>query len=307
MANNQNLGFEHRFAFGASPHTFDVNSQRFEVVSSSVRKRREILDAAGVLGTRDYRTDRARQGVYRVDGTLELEPSPRMLDFFLPYILGAAESTDLFSCADSLSGFDMLHDPFGTGANASKFVELYVNRMSLRFGPGVLRMSLDLVGKTVSTGQTYTSAALNSTSGLEAPYIFQDSMSGGTSAVTIQATAIEIIDGELVIDNALDVQFRNSPTAMSIRAMDRRVTLRVNVPLTATNLGVFFGDKSAADATLALANGTVTTTFAFQNLQNGDDGPQMNGKGEVALTLDSQARSDSGGASLAVTVVGGSL
>lgn len=307
MANNANMGFEHRFAFGASPATFDSNSQRFEVVSSTVKKTGEVLDGMGLLGTRSHREDRTRAGLIRVGGQIALDISPRMMDFFLPYILGANESTDTFAVADSLAGFDMLHDAFGTGSSAVKFNELYVNRFSLRFAPGILRATLDVIGKSVTTGQSFTSGALGSTAATDAPYVFYDTSGGIT--IRSGSGAQEIEEGELVIENFLDVKFRNSQTATSIRATDRQVSLVTNIPLTTTTLSTYFGDKTAADATIVITNGTVATTFTLNNFKVPDDGPtDVNDKGEAVLVLRGMARGDGTDAfDVQTTVVGGSL
>lgn len=288
MANDANYGFEHRFAFGASPATFDSSSQRFEVVSSSIGKKGEVLDGMGLLGTRTRREDRTRAGIIRVDGSLVLEPSIRMFDFFTPFVLGAAESTDTFNVADSLTGFDMLHDPFNTGANATKFAELYVNRASLRFATGMLRWTHDCIGKTATAGQTFASAALGSTALLDSPLTFYDSASG----FNIQSGAIAIEEGELIIDNVLDAKFRNAQTAQSIRATDRIVSLITNIPLTPTTWTTYFGDKAAVDATIVLAFGAVSVTITLFNLKAPDEFPGAQGKGENPLILRSAARGD---------------
>jgi len=303
MANDSNQGFEHRFAFGASPTTFDSSSRRFEVVESSIGKQGEILDSQGVLGGRTRRIDRSRAGIVRVGGDISFDLSFNMWDFFLPFILGANESTDTFLPADSLPGFDMLHDPFNTGSNASKFGELYVNRMTLRFAPGILRMSLSTIGKTITTGQSFTSAALGSTDAVDAPMTFYDSASG----FSIQSGAVPIIEGELVIDNFCESYFRNSQTALAVRATDIQVGLRTNIPLTSSTWGTYFGDKSAVDATITLTRGAVSSVITLYNLKNPDQSPGMTGKGEVPLVLNSQARSDSSDPIIGVTVTGGSL
>ena len=305
MANNANLGFEHRFSFMATGGTFDGTSPRFEVVSSSVRKRREILGGMGVLGTRSPLEARSRQGVYHVEGTLAFDINPLMFDWFLPYILGTAEATDTFAVADALPGFDMMHDAFGSGTSAMKFVELYVNRFTLRgSATGLLRATLDVIGKTVATGQTFAGAALGTTATTAAPYVFFDTASG----VTINATVQEIEEFELTIDNALEVKFRNAATASTIRATDRIVTLSATIPLTTTTLSTHFGDKAAADCTIVITNGTVVTTFTLNNFKVADEGPEMNGKGEVPLVLRGRARGDGSDAfDVQTTVVGGSL
>jgi hypothetical protein len=301
MANNENLGFEHRYAFAASPGTFTAGGgTRFEVVSSSVKKQGEVLESMGVLGTRTKREDRTRAGLVRVGGQIALDISPRMLDFFLPHILGAAESTDTFAVADALTGFDMQEDAFATGTAAFLFGELYVNRFSLRFAPGVLRVTLDVIGKTFTSGQTFTTAVLGSTATQDAPYVFHDTATGIT--IRSGSGAQEIEEGELVIDNALDVKFRNSQTASSIRATDRTVSLVTNLPFTSTTLSTYFGDKAAADATIVITNGTEAATFALYNLKCPDESPEMNGKGEVPLILRSAARGDASDPDITVTV-----
>lgn len=296
MANDANYGFEHRFSFGASPATFSGSSTRFDIVSSSVKKQGEQLDSTSALGVRTRRDDRRRDGLVRVGGQIVLDPSFRIWDFFLPFILGAAEATDTFNVADSLTGFDMLHDPFGTGSNATKFGELYVNRASLRFGPGLLKLTLDVIGKTATAGQAYAGAALGS--GIEYnPLVFYDTASG----FSIQSGVIAIEEGELVIDNVLDVKFRNSQTAVSIRATDQIISLVTNIPLTPTTWTTYFGDKSSVDATITLARANMSSVITLFNLSNPDEGPGMPGKGEVPLILRSVARSDSSDPSIRVT------
>lgn len=302
MANDCNLGFEHRFAFGSSPHTFDSNSRRFEVKRALDGKQSSVLDSEGVLGVRGRREDRTRFGITDVRKTLDFDVSPNMLDFFLPYVLGTAESTDTFAVADSLPGFDLLQDPFGSGSEAAKFSELYVNRCRFSFGAGrMVEMSLECVGKSVTLNQTYTSAALGSTATVDAPYVLYD------STFTMQGGAVEVEEGELIIDNVLDVKFRNSRNAVSIRAVDRRITLVTNVPLSTSNWNTYFGDQSAAQGTVVFNNGTVTTTFTLHNLRIVDAYPSMNDKGEVPLVITSEARRDSSNTGIVVTVTGGSL
>lgn len=296
MASDADMGFEWRYAVGANPHTFSSSSTRFDFVSCSVKKLGEHLDSQGVTGSRTRREDRSRDGLVRVQGTIVCEPSFRMWDFFLPYILGANESADTFNVADSLQAFDLLADPFASGANASKFSELYVNRASLRFGAGLLQLSLDLIGKTVAIGQTFTSAALGS--GIEyAPLNFYDTASG----FSIQSGTVAIEEGELVVDNALDVKFRNSQTAQSIRATDRIVSLVTNIPLTSSTWGTYFGDKAAVDATITIGRANMSSVITLFNLKNPDEGPEQSSKGEVPLILRSAARGDASDPDIRIT------
>lgn len=300
MANNATYGFETRTAFQTTGGAFDGTSSRFDVVSTTVKKQGEILDSPSLIGSRTRREDRTRAGIVSVGGQIVFNPTIRQLDYFLPYVLGAAESVDTFNVADTLSGFDMLHDYFTSGTSAIKYGELYVNRAALRFGPDLLTLTLDVIGKTVTTGQTWagTIPALPSTALLDDPLVFYDSASG----FSIQSTTIEIEEGELIIDNALNVKFRNSQTASSIRATDRTVSLVTNIPLTASTLTTFFGDKAAVDSTITLTRGTTSAVFTLFNLKCPDESPEVSGKGEAPLILRSAARGDASDPDIRVVV-----
>jgi hypothetical protein len=305
MANNATYGFESRFAFVSAGNAMS-GATRFEVVESTVGKQGEILDAQGVLGVRTRREDRTRAGLVRVGGQLVLEPSLRMADFFTPYVLGAEETSppDAFPVADTLPGFDMMHDLFTSGTSAIKYGELYVNRATLRFAPGMLRWTLDLIGKTATTGQTFPSVTLGTVANVDDPLVFHDCASN----VSLKSTTVEIDTGELVIDNHLDAKFRNSQTATSIRATDRTVMLSTTIPLTSSLLTTFFGDKAAATATIILTRAASHTwTITLYNLKNPDQSPRVSGHNEVPLILESHARSDGTNPDVKFDIVGTGL
>ena len=309
MANETNLGFEHRYAFAASPATFSSGSLKLDPLSSTVKERSAIWRAMGLTGSRDPQASRRRKGLREVSGTLGFKASPRNLDFFLPFVLGANESTDAFNVADALPGFDMLEDKFGTGDNADKFNECYVSRFTLNMSSsgqdGILGMSLDVVGKTVAGGQAFTSAALGTTAGVDSPYTFYDT-DGGITLVSGNG-AIEIEEAVLTVENPLDVKFRNKRTAASIRAMDRTVTLVARLPLTEDNYADYFGDQASADASIVIDNGTVVTTISLFNLEIADEGPETQGLGESLLVLTGTSAADTSDPSVRWSVVGGSL
>jgi hypothetical protein len=281
-------GFDARLALAANPATFDTNSLSFDFLEYTVATDQDHLDSGMMTGSRTRREDRSRSGIIRLQGQLVVEPSYRFLDFMLPYILGAAESTDTFDVADALPAFDALFEHGEGSATALKHVSLYVNRMSLRFAPGLLRMTLDLIGKTETTGQTYTSAAIGA--GIDhGPMAFWDTASG----ITIQAATREIDEGELVVDNQLEVLFRNATTAQQIKATDRIVTFGTTHPATSTVLSALYGDPAAANCTIVLARSTMLSTITLYNMKAPRKGPVVNGKGETKLGLVSTARGDS--------------
>lgn len=309
MANNQNLGFEHRFQFGAAGGSMDYT---LDVLSSTLRKTSTVLDGTGSTGARDRREERTRSGIIGVAGTLTMAASPVALNYFLKYVLGGGTSGN-WTVADSLPAFDCVEDAFQAGgASCFKYGELYVNRFTLPLRPsgggGLLEFSLDVVGKTFVSNATWTSVALGVTVN-DYPYTFYDSGSGASGGIKVKTSVgvIEIDEGELVIDNALDVRYRNSRTAASIRASDRLVSLMANVPLLQSGshaMSVYFGDIAAADAEVKLNNGQTggITTFSLNDLHLNDQGPEMRGRGDVPLVLSGLARANASTASVSATI-----
>ncbi len=298
MSNNANYGFESRWAVYPTGTVFDTSAPRFDFTGSSVRGHSEILDGMGRTGTRMRREDRTRWGLQKVDGTINIEPTPQNLHFFWKYILGS-QSSNNFTTNDSLPGFDLLADDFGTGSSAILFSELYVDTATFNFNSGILKVGMEVKGKTWTSGQSYTSAALGTGTGHTA-YTLYDSV------FTIKSAAREIENATLRIRNFLEVKYRNSRTAASIRATDREVSLTAAIPNTAANLAAFFGDKSAASATIVMtsgANGALSDTINLFNLKNFDDSPVMNEKNEIILNLTNSARGDSSNPDISVVNV----
>lgn len=295
MANNANYGFESRWAVYPAGTAFDSSAPRFDFTGSTVSGASSILDGAGLTGSRDLREDRTRWGLKIVRGQIMLEPSPQNLHFFWKYILGA-QSSNNFTVLDALPGFDLLADDFGSGSSAILFGELYVDTATIQFAPGILKMQLDVIGKTYTPGQSYTSAALGAGSG-HTGYTFDDTV------FTLKSSAREVERGTFTLRNLLDAKHRNSRTATSIRATGRQVSLELDIPNTASNLSAFFGDKAAADATIVMTQGSLSSTLNLNNLKNPDDSPVVNGKDEIMLKLGNTARADSSDASISVVNV----
>ena len=89
---------------------FDASSIPLEFISESFVENEERVDSEGIRGTRSRHGERVHAGLRRVGGSIVLNPSPGELDTLLPYILGAAESTDSFAVADTLPDFQLMID-----------------------------------------------------------------------------------------------------------------------------------------------------------------------------------------------------
>lgn len=261
----------------------DANSTAIEVVSASLIAEHTLIESEGIRGTRSRTKERVRRGLINVGGTVVLHPSPTELDALLPVILGATESTDTFALAESLPEFDFMID---TGAKVYDFSDLKVNSATFRCSSGQpLELEIDMIGKTVTEGNAGTFPAL--TFDLDTMFVFSDSVFTYDTSST--GDDYEILDFEVMIDNLLEARFGNSTTATSIDPTDRRVSLSVTTPWTATDgssadsTGLYVTSSIAgSDGSLALTNGNQSLSFAFANLKLAPAAtPIVNGRGEI--------------------------
>lgn len=260
----------------------------FEFVSESVKKQGVIRDTSGIRGTRSHASERTVADAYRVGGTITFEATPTLLDYWLPKILGAAESTDTFAVAETIPYFDLLIDRV---TQRHVYANCKVNRATFSQSSGQpLQLSLDIIGQSETVSATAFPAL---TAPTDPPYAFHHNVS------TIVSAAREIISLEVTIDNQMDVRFSNSQTATSIMPTDRNVTVRLVTPYTVTAL---YGQTLLGSAaTLVWTNGNISTTMTFGKLQFPDESPNVANKQEITLSLSGVARKTGSTADIAVT------
>lgn len=272
--------------------TFDSNSYRFAFTSDSVRKQGTILESAGIRGTREAFTTDTRQGPYTVSGTLVTDASPLMLDYFLPKILGAAESTDNFNTAETLPEFDMVVDRVG---GVFKYSGLRVNRATFRGSKGqLIQMSLDLIGESEATA-TVPFSTWSFAAG-DAPYAFTD------STVSLYSANRSVNDFELTIDNALVANGYNSLAAVDITTTDRIITFRTSTKFTSTELSALYDQGVAgAAATITWTNNNMSTVCSLGRFQIPPQTPIIDQNAEVTLPLEGIVRGNSSIADISFT------
>ena len=267
-------------------------NQPFVFASENIRKRGTIVARQGIRGTRSQTADDTRVGTYSVSGTLVLEPTPEDLAIWFPRILGAAPSGTLYALAETLPEFVLAVD---RGPKVFTYAGCKVSRATLRGSEGsLLRLTLDVVGKTESVGAAGTFPAL--TLANTQPYIFSD------LTLTLQAATREVKDFELVIDNALVTdRFMNSVTLTDIPEGDRVIALATTHAWATTNADLYDQALAGAAGTLLLTNGGYSTSFGFATLQCPAESPTAAGRQEVPLVLAMTARKAGATAELAVT------
>ena len=272
----------------------DPVTQAIEFLNEGLQKRGQIVETAGIRGTRSHPKERTREGTFTIDGQISMNPCPDELDFLLPYIVGGSESSDDFPLAETLPEMYISVDRI---AKVFTYAGCKVNKATFRGREGqLLELSLEIMGKTEAVANSGTFPALTLTTA--PPYIFHDCV------MTIEATAYQIFDWEIVIDNKLNGQrFTNSQSRTDIPAMDREVTVTVTVPYTSTEADLHdkASHKTGVAATCVFTNGARSLTFTTPALQKASESPTVPSRDqEIRLRLGFTARSSGGTAELTI-------
>ena len=268
----------------------------FEFVSESLKKTGQILDTSGIRGTRSHVAERTRAGVYTVSGQITLHPSPADLDLLLPYIMGAAESTDTFALGESLDDFEfaVLVD---RGPKRFLYDGCKVNTATFKgSGGGLVELTLDIVGKTETVSDTVFPAITPGVATNNMPYVFSD------ATLTLQGTGGRIItEFEIGIDNSLESRTSNSASVTSIDATDRNISFKCTLPYISDNTDLYEQALAGAAGSMVLTNGNMSTKFTFGTLQVPDNTPVVGGKTEIPLELAMVARRSGASSELVIT------
>jgi hypothetical protein len=279
-------GAQARMAFDLDS-TFDGSSYPMDFLYESLAKEGTIVGGHGITGTRSENVERTRLGSYLISGKIGLQPGPIDYDFFLPWILGAPESNDVFALAESLPSRSVLIDRVGS---IFRYDTCYVNRAVLRAkgGPGdseaeLVELILDIMGTTETGGATWagTIPAL-SVAATRSPYLF------GEGVFTVNSQPYEIKDFALVIDNMLQPRWVNSLSPSAICPSGRRVMLVTNNPFTSTEYAALYNNANALAGIagrLKFTNGNMSAQLDMAGLQWADQSPTVEGKREIPLTL----------------------
>lgn len=269
--------------------TFDASSYPIEFVSESLQLVGVHVDTSGIRGTRSHASERVKEGSKTVQGSITLEPSPADLDMLLPWILGGSESNDTFPLADALSALNVLVDKVD---DCYLYSDVYVNRavFSSEEG-GPLRLTLDLIGKTETASQEFPALTLGVAANNK-PYMHHE------LTLSLASSSRQCKRLEITVDNHLSTAYNNSLTPSEIKAQDRTVTVRAELPASED----LHGQAVAGIAGSATyAHSGCSTVFTFGKLQIPDNTPTVSGKTEIVHSLDMVARMNGSTRELVVT------
>jgi len=280
------IGTQARLAVepGVAPHTFDVSSETYEFISESLGLEATHTDNNAIRGTRSHEANTVREGTETVSGDITFHPSPADLDLWLPRILGAAESLDSFTLAETVPAFGVMIDRV---AKVFSYADCYVNQATFKSDSGgLLELTLNLIGVSESVGNAGTFPAISlATAANNVPYTHEDT----SGAVTLVGSARDTSSIEIVINNNLEAKFFNSQTATHVIAKDRVITVKTTHPYSSTDTDLYAQAVAGAAGSIVYTNGGMSTTFTFGNLKVPDTSPKIPGKDEITIELEMTA------------------
>jgi hypothetical protein len=290
------IGWQEKIGAGV---TGSAVTKQYEWQSGDMKRRDAHLQSDGPRGTRDPLSDNVVKVTEDCEGTLVFRPDSVELDFLLPYILGTAESADVFALADLLTTVGALRISRDRVRKRYHYDGVYVDRAVFRSREGgPLEMELTLVG----TSETEDSNAFPTlTISIIKPYIHSEGV-WKMGNVTYSGAVRESV---ITINNFLSRDFRaNSLTLSHIVPLDREITLGLRMKSSSDEDALY--DVAIAGLTTNTVKYTKSNRslqFTFGALQKPTESEEFQGRRTVALMpLNFVARSISGGLpSLSVT------
>lgn len=277
---------------GASPHTFDSSSERYEFLHENLRLVEKINYSNGITGTRSERVEQTRKGTRMVRGVIVMNVSPTYLVTLLPRILGAAASGGLgaqtFAVAETLPTFGVLIDRV---ADTFQAADCYVNRAFISGEqqdpederPNFITLALEIFGKEETQAVAIPVIARPTTA--DYSYFIYDDL-----VATLVAATRELKKFQLLIHNHLHTRWVNSATPTSICPKHRSIVFNCDNPFTTTDSALYNQLYTGSAGSLAFTNGNCSATFSFGALQVPRKSPVVPGKTELDLELTAFAR-----------------
>jgi hypothetical protein len=247
-----------------------------EFLSESLARRAQIIDTAGIVGSRTHPSERSRAGPEQIGGSVTLVPTAAVLTTMLPYILGTSGALTE-TIADFTTEKTVETKKFSYGNCKVARATFSASR------GGALQLSLDIQAKS----ETVTTASIAATVALAAPYVFTD------LTLTVASVAYSANSFQLTIDNGIEVENFNSLTPVRLNETDRVISWSMSVPfLDATALYPLA--TAGVSAVAAFGNGSTTLTFTSPKLQVPPESPTVGGRGETLFNVNGVARGSAG-------------
>lgn len=260
---------------------FDVNSFWTEFDSEGIAFDQPTLMREGIRGTRMMdMSGNVRSGL-RVGGPITMSVTRLVLDNFLPFALGANESSNVFNVAESIPDFYMLLDK---KHDIYLLSEGKIGGMTLAGEQNQpVKATFDTEFESYTAGQSWPGTLVQPDT--SKPYFFADA-----GQVTIDSTAREIFGFEVRVDNVLsaDQWGTNLTRDELIIPTNRVVTANLTVSGDSANAGLLDHTISGEAVSLVLTSANEASsviTIAFGRLHVQRVVPVIGGKGPVRMQL----------------------
>lgn len=266
----------------------------------------QAIDTVGppdvIVGSRTVPSERSRRGPQLTRGIIDIPVSPLELVTVLPMMLGANASGTTFALAETVPTFAALIDKVSRRYQYKDGVIDKATFHAVQSGPGappnfiVLRLECLFKDEDDETNAAYPSLTLGLTTGY-VPYVFEDSVS------TIDAVAREPMAWTIGINNFIDQRYVASVKPVTNCPARRRVTASFKFAADTDHVALRKVALAGVAGSVAITNGSLSTTFAFACLQAPRKTPIITGHTESDFTVNFVARGLSTTKELIVTNV----
>jgi hypothetical protein len=267
------------------------NGTIIEYASVTMKETGRVIGADnGITGSRSHRSERARYGPSYFTGHIDMMVSSQQFADFLPHMIGDSVSGDVHSLTELQPYFGILID---MDYDTFEFKNCCVDRWVLRSRapellergePDMLMLRLYIIGSDSAKGTSWPGSAPSLDTGTY--YQFADC----DAAVTLQGGARIIENFMIYGDNHIYARYVNSLVPHSLIPRDRDIGFRAQVPWNSGNVALYNITLAGATATVKFTTSTKSTLFTFGVLQWPIETPIINGKQEVPLIVNAQAR-----------------
>lgn len=274
-------------------------TKRFDFKSCDLGVNEEVIDTSGNRGTRGRGIERVRNGLRRVAGGMQLQPTALEWSYLLPWMLGAAAVGNVFSLADTLPyRYVTVDKSNGTDGKVFTYDHCLISKATIKATQGQpLDLEMDVVGVDEATGNagTFPALTLDTTTG---PFTFLD------LAYVIGGTTVKAKDIEISIDNKIDAdRFFNSATlSTAFNALDRHILCRSTLPY-GDFTAIYNSGIGGVAATATFTNGSFSLLFSFAALVFPRQPLRVPERQEVMLPIQGQAFSSGATPEVVVTLV----
>lgn len=259
----------------------------FEFISESLRLIDSHHESDGIVGSRDYPSERVRQNITSVGGNIVFQPNKAELALLTPRVLGGATSV-----AETLPTFNVVIDRI---MKVFTYAGCVVSRATFRASQGgPLTVDLAIVGvsETIGNAGTFPSLAINVASG---PFIMSD------LAITVGGVTYQFFDIEITVDNMTEIRHLNSLTPTSITPRSRQTGVSLSAPYGDAS-ALYVGNLPGAAVVATFTNGSNSAAFSMPAVAIPRQSPNVSGKTEIRLPLQGIARKSGSTPSLSITV-----